>query len=487
MSIVQTPDSPRMHLRGVPVRSYKWRFLYICLLFLLSFGLNVLIEMTAPPADTPLTFLPLSPFMLCWLLAFLPYAGASILILATRPPHGRRHLIELGFIIIGACILRAMLLLLPPDLSHDSWRYLWDARVTLHGYSPYVYAPTNPQLVPLQNILFANSRFRNVPTAYPPGAQAIYLLSYLIAPDNLFFLKGIFVVFDLVTCGALAFFLARRGLDPSRVIIYAWCPLPIVEFAIQGHLDASTIMFSVLALVCALSSRPGMRILTGFLIALATLTKIYPIILLLIVLRRRDWALLVTCCVTIVLAYVPYLILGHGQVLGFFASYASEYSPNGGLVEQIVSWASAILKMNAKLALILKYCLDLLLVGSASLLVLWLRYRRRISMEAGALILIGVVFGASSHIFPWYTPALLPWVVMLAGTPWTRAKGLSGKGLAVAVAWYFTCITIISYFFSGARDWRLYYPFAYDVTLLGLALAAFAGWRWFCHFQKSLN
>jgi len=116
--------------------------------------------------------------------------------------------------LLGAFLLRGMLLPLPPGLSHDSWRYLWDARVTLHGISPYVYAPGDKALAPLRDsILYANSRFRNVPTIYPPGAQAVYLLSYLLAPANLFFLKGIFLVFDMVTCVALVVLLRRKGLE----------------------------------------------------------------------------------------------------------------------------------------------------------------------------------------------------------------------------------------------------------------------------------
>ncbi len=235
---------------------------------------------------------------------------------------------------MGALVLRAMLLPILPDLSRDSWRYLWDARVTLHGYSPYVYAPGDPLFANLRDFIYDNSRFRSVPTIYPPGAQAIYLLSYLIAPSNLFVLKGIFVGFDLVTSGVLAFLLKSRGLDPGRCIIYAWCPLPIIEFAIQGHLDAMTLTFTILAVLSALSNRRGARVLTGFLIAVATLTKIYPILLLVAVVRRRDWALLATCFSTIVIAYVPYLILGHGQVFGFFATYAGEHTPNAGVVQQ---------------------------------------------------------------------------------------------------------------------------------------------------------
>lgn len=44
----------------------------------------------------------------------------------------------------------------------------------------------------------------------------------------------IFVGFDMVSCGALVLLLMRRGLDPRRVVIYAWRLLPVVEFAIQA-------------------------------------------------------------------------------------------------------------------------------------------------------------------------------------------------------------------------------------------------------------
>src|ERR1019366_1082427 len=218
-----------------------------------------------------------------------------------KPQTGRLRWVELGMLLVGALALRAIVLPVPPNLSHDSWRYLWDARVTLHGFSPYVTGPANSLYLPLRDFLYNDIRFRDVPTIYPPGAQGIFLLSYLMAPSNLVVLKGIFIGFEMVTCGALAFLLWRKGLDMSRCIIYAWCPLPIIEFAIQGHLDATTVTFTVLAMVCAGSQWRGSRVVTGFLIALAALTKVYPILFLLVVVRRRDWALLVTCFATIII------------------------------------------------------------------------------------------------------------------------------------------------------------------------------------------
>jgi hypothetical protein len=466
MSLVQVPRPSQEPISSKPFKRPYERFLILCLLLLLIVTANIILAVTAPPPDTSVTL-----FVTLWIISFLPYILSCIFVLKTKPGAGHWQWMELGIILMGALILRAMLLPIPPDLSHDSWRYLWDARVTLHGYSPYVYAPGDPLFAHLRDFIYDNSRFRSVPTLYPPGAQAIYLLSYLLAPSNLFFLKSMFMVFDLGTCAALAFFLLKyRGLDPCRAILYAWCPLPIVEFAIQGHVDAATITFMLLAVFCSLSNRRSARILTGFLIGMAALTKIYPILLLVVLVRRRDWALIATCFATILISYIPYLILGHGQVLGFFSTYANEHTPNEGIVKLVIAWLSPRIGLSATLTLVVEYLIDLLLACSVFLGILVLRLQDRISMEAAILVLIGTIFVVSSHIFPWYTTTLLPWVAVMAGPVWTRAGGLNGKGLAVAMAWYFACASIISYFF--VRDWTLYYLFVYDVVLLGLGIAA---------------
>lgn len=483
MSVLQAPRKPAAADVTSPSTWPGWRSLVLCVSLLLSIGIYLVLIDVAPQADSRST----TPFLLVWLLCFLPYGMACALVLATKPPVGRWRWIELGMIFLGALILRIMLLPLLPDLSRDAWRYLWDARVTLHGYSPYVYAPGDKVLVPLRDaLIYGNSRFRNVPTIYPPGAELVYVLSYLLAPSNLYVLKGIFVAFDMVTCGALALLLVRRGLDPRRVILYAWCPLPIVEFALQGHVDALTLTFTVLAVLAATSSRRGARVLTGILIGLGTLTKFYPILLLVVLLRRQrqDWVLVCACGGTILLGYLPFLILGHGQVLGFFFTYTSEQGLNAGVMQLIVHWIGVQQGLPLATMLLLERVVDVVLLGAVSLLVLVLRQRGRVSVEVATLVLIGVFLSISSHVFPWYTTALLPWVTMLVGPLWTRG-GLSGKGVAIAMAWYVPCASLLGYFFTYTLDWRTYYALVYGVFMAGLVLAAITGMmQYLSHVKK---
>ncbi|MBV9258643.1 MAG: DUF2029 domain-containing protein, partial [Ktedonobacteraceae bacterium] len=370
MSVTQTLYADETRVLPVSGGHSRLRLALLCILLFVSIAFNVYLLRTAPPADTPT-----GAFVTAWLISFLPYLAACILVLVMKPQTGRLRWVELALLLGGALILRAILLPVPPNLSRDSWRYLWDARVTLHGFSPYVHGPANPLYISLRDFIYDNSRFRNVPTIYPPGAQAIYLVSYLLAPSNLFVLKGIFVGFDLVTCGALAFLLRRKGLDMSRCIIYAWCPLPIIEFALQGHVDVTTVTFTVLAIVCAGAHWRGSRVMTGFLIAMAVLTKLYPILFLLVVVRRRDWALLTTCFATIIIAYIPYWILGHGQVFGFFATYASQQY---GFTQLTIIRICGLFSLSKAIATIVIYIFDLAVVGGMSLAILHLRRQGRI-------------------------------------------------------------------------------------------------------------
>jgi Glycosyltransferase family 87 len=497
MSKLQVPEDTRIADKPQAAKRFWGRLLMLCSLLSLSVIIYVLLIHVAPQNDDRI-----APFLHVWMISFLPYFAACAFVLATKPLAGKWRWIELGIIVLGALILRIMLLPLPPGLSHDSWRYLWDARVTLHGFSPYVYAPSDKALASLQNtILYTNSRFRNVPTIYPPGAQAVYLLSYILVPTNLYFLKGLFVIFDMLTCILLIVLLGRNGLDQRRVILYAWCPLPLIEFAIQGHVDVITLTFTILAILAASYHSVRGFILTGFLIGLATLTKLYPILLLVVILPYGDdrdaslmqrltyhyVPLLASCFATIIIGYMPYLLLGHGQALGFFAAYASEQGQNAGVTQQVVHWLGDRFRLSFTKTIELEHLVDVFLLGTASVIVFVLRWRNRISIEAGTLILFGVVLCISSHVFPWYTTILLLWVPVLLVPFWSNT-GLVGQGLAIIAVWYFTTTVLLSYFFNPAQgvpdDWTMYYRFVYWPVMIALGIATLIGVMNVIRFQK---
>ena len=80
----------------------------------------------------------------------------------------RRRPWGLAGVLALAALLRLLLLPLPPELSRDVWRYLWEGRVAAAGGNPYVTAPDAPSLVGLRDEGWARVHHRDVPTVYPP-------------------------------------------------------------------------------------------------------------------------------------------------------------------------------------------------------------------------------------------------------------------------------------------------------------------------------
>jgi len=132
----------------------------------------------------------------------------------------------------------------------------------------------------------------------------------------------------------------------------------------------------------------------------------------------------------------------------------------------------------------LEHIVDLVVISVASLVVLVQRLRERISMEAAALLLFGAVLSISSHIFPWYTTTLLLWVpLLLVG----RKTSFVYTNLAILAVWYFTCTSILGYFFNTARDWTVYYWLVYDPVMIALGVAAIIGIIYLFAFQKGTH
>lgn len=266
-------------------------------------------------------------------------------------------------------------------------------------------------------------------------------------------------------------------------------------------MDVITLTFTILAILAASYHNVRGYVLTGFLVGLATLTKIYPILLLVVILpdgndkdapimqrvKYNYIPLLGSCFATIIIGYIPYLILGHGQAFGYFAAYASEQGQNAGVTQQIVHWIGERLRLSLTKTITIEHLVDVFIISAASVIIFALRWRNRISIEAGTLILFGAILSISSHVFPWYTTILLLWVPVLLVPFWSRT-GLVGQGLAVIAVWYFTTVVLLSYFFNPVQgvpnDWTAYYRLVYWPVVVALCVAALISVTNGMKFQK---
>jgi hypothetical protein len=310
-------------------------------------------------------------------------------------------------ILAVAAALRVMLIFQMP-ISTDIYRYVWDGRVQAAGINPYRYAPADPHLSVLRDarIYPEINRAEVATTIYPPMAQVIFFGATRLAED-VSVMKTVMVGFECIGITALLALLARRGLPQTRILLYAWHPLPLFEFAGSGHIDAAAIGLMLLACLMADRRRP---FLAGALLAGATLVKFFPAVLAPALYRRWDWRLPAAAVVTCVLLYLPYIGVGR-QVLGFLPGYLEEegLTAEGGffaltILQGIVSLPRAAPLVYVAIAVII-------LMSMAFYAIFRLR-PEQIAIGVAAILITTFTAFLSPH-FPWYFTWIVPFLCFM--------------------------------------------------------------------------
>ena len=412
------------------------------------------------------------------LLLAIPYAVGCWWVIVGPPPQTRRIRHAEWAIVIGAALaFFAVVFPLWPSLSGDPYRYVWDARVLAHGYNPLALAPDSPLLAQLRDtVIYPKLHWVQVPTIYPPGAQGLYLLAYLVAPDNVWAVKAEMALCVALTAALLVHYLRTRGQDPLRVIVWLWCPLVVIELGMDGHVDAAAIAVWLAALLLAERKRqPRARIAVGVLLGVAMLIKLYPALFLLALGRRDDRWLYVAFLTTVSLGYLPFL---HGGLpaLGFLGTYAGDTQSYGALLFWLRNaYASLDVPSVAVQGTVL--LVAALVAGG----VVWARHRGRL-MERGALYTLLVLWlTLTPHLLPWYVTALVPFCALYLRPPW-QSRG----GALTAALWLGVCImpAFNIAFDTAYRNLEWLYAAIYIAIAVSAAFGLLVFWWYWRHHRR---
>lgn len=394
------------------------------------------------------------------LLAVAAAAWAAACLLAERAESvdrsAARRLAPVAVLLVAAA-LRLPLLALPPTLSDDVLRYLWDGRVAASGANPYALAPDSGELVPLRDDeslddLWQRLPHRHVPTVYPPLA----LIGFSIAaalPRPVLAWKVLLTVLELAGCAALVALARRRGLPATRAAWYAWSPLAALEVAGMGHVDGLGVA-AAMAAVLALSpkSAPGAgvgdrrhAVAAAALAAAGALAKLAPLAALPLWARAsRRPALFLAVAGGLVVAGLLPVAASVGGVPPGLVVYGVSWEFAGPLYEPLWRLLDAGGADRAAAALLdrLKEATDwhdgpnrlypflypqllaklLLAAGAAAVVLRSLRHRDPV---AGGRLLFGGLLVCSATVYPWYLLWVLPWAAMTRHAPWLLAAALA--------------------------------------------------------------
>ncbi len=358
--------------------------------------------------------------------------------------------ILLAVVALFGAVFRTQLVTEPPYLSTDLFRYIWDGRVQDAGINPYRYIPEQAELAHLRDreVYDLINRRDFAHTIYPPAAQAIFFAIYRIWPSSLTGFKTAMSLFDGLAALAIALALRRAGLEPARVIIFAWNPLVIWESAHSGHIEAAAMAFLALALMTWVYEK---YTLTGVALALAVLVKLYPLLLLPVFLtmkpkrvldetagepsqsralirhRFRELAgrlslrMLAAFVLTIIVAYLPYIGVGAG-VLGYLPGYLKEE----GFVETGSRYfLLGVVRLIAPLPASVYSIAAAFVLAGAGLWSLLKVKRTGVDVARTACAMIGLFLILSTPRFSWYMAWIIPFLCFAPRASWAYLTGAS--------------------------------------------------------------
>ncbi|MDA0990392.1 MAG: hypothetical protein O3A51_06535 [Verrucomicrobia bacterium] len=357
-----------------------------------------------------------------WLVGLLivsgmAYAG-SVYGVLRGDAGGARSLIWILAVGIG---LRLVTSLSPAAFEDDFYRYLWDGGVTAHGLNPYRYAPEtvsgfsdeDPQpgetLARLRDDAgetFDRINHPHLKTIYPPLTQAAFALGFQLAPWRLAGWRMVLALADIAVVILILMNLRLLQRPSAWVMLYWWNPLAIKEIYNSGHMDVLTLVFLMAAVWAHLRTKPLSAI---GLLALATATKFWPVMLLPlfcrpILLRPSRWlpALLLFGAV-LAASLAPIVMAGVGDDSGF-GRYMTRWEMNDGLY-MVFLWIVRALMPNGVSADASHLITRLLTVG---LLAVGIGFSIRRAPSSGrefcerCLLTLAAVFLLSPTQFPWY-------------------------------------------------------------------------------------
>jgi alpha-1,6-mannosyltransferase len=367
------------------------------------------------------------------------YVAAVTLLLRGAP-------VSLGWVLGVAVILRLTILFLPPFLSDDIYRYVWDGRVQGAGVNPYLYIPNDPALAGLRDpSIWPNiNRGDYAPTIYPPIAQALFFLITRVT-GSVVGMKIAWVLFEGVTAWGVVRLLDGMGLPRGRLLIYAWSPLAVWEIAGSGHLDAAMSAFVALAVLARMQNRHGFA---GAALGLAVMVKFFPLVTLPALWRRGDWRLPAACAAIVAAGYLVYIGAGV-KVLGFLSGYSREE----GLRDGNGFWLAHLIHRAMGVDVPpLVYVLGVAVVlGALALVIMQSKAADKAISGAFALAAVGMIALSPNHpwYFVWLTPLLcfemsLPvlWVIVVSpilfwpnpySVPWNSDVLYGGAAVLVLV------------------------------------------------------
>lgn len=358
-------------------------------------------------------------FGVMWLMFLIQWADQKI---------STKKLIGYGM------MLRVIYLMFFPELSDDFWRFLWDGLVLNSGMSPYETLPI--VLAESTHFAFADLLFQlNSPayySIYPPVLQSLFGLSAGASGGSsigfVVVLRVLVLMAELGSMILISKLLNAWKLNARNLMLYAFNPLVIVEFAGNLHGEVFMVFFLLLSLWFLTEKR---QLFSATAFGFAVGTKLLPLMFLPFFVKRFGWLKSTiygaVVALVVVLLYMPFwtpeLLQNTRDTL---ALYFAHFEFNGSvyyLIRGVGYWSTGY-NIIADTAVWLP---RIVLVSIVAMAVLN-REKSESSLPKMIMFAWFFYYALATTVNPWYVAVLaafLPFVKYRFGLVWLMLVPLS--------------------------------------------------------------
>ena len=313
---------------------------------------------------------------------------------------GRFEVISARYIFVPALLFRFAVLWCEPSLSEDFYRYRWDGKVQVAHHGPYDFPPRAPELQSLRDEYYDRINHKEFRTPYSAFAETLFHLFALVSTNVIAF-KFFLVIFDVFLLEIIRRLLQKEKKSAAWLLVYAWHPLPIIEFAGSGHMDIVGICLLFLSYLLLYHRQTA---LSGVMFAAAVLTKYLPGLLLPWLMKQGKWKFAIAGgmagLLLLLIYYSPDWIMFSGVL-----SYYKKWRFNDSLFGFLYVWLGG-----AEPARIAGMVFTVLVAGFC--------LAAKFSFYRSAFIVFGAVILFSPVVHPWYLCWVLPFLVFHPNKPW---------------------------------------------------------------------
>lgn len=315
-------------------------------------------------------------------------------------------------------IPRVVLAFSIPVLSDDYFRFLWDGTVLREGISPFFSLPSDltgklavldPDNIGFHKVLLEGMNSRNYYSVYPPVNQWMFYLASLFSSvyPGLVTLKLLILAGEIGVYYVLKKLLNRFRVSPSRLSLYWLNPLVIIELCGNGHFEGVMLFFFLMSAYYFAKMKDQEATLY---FAFSVLSKLFslmflPLLLFKMRLKRVVKAGLLLGLV-VLFCFLPFF--KGANFVNFLTSidlYFQSFEFNSGLfyLVRYIGFETVgydVIQTAGPILGIISFTLILLV----SFLY---RFRNRLSMFTGFLLINSIYLLFSPIVHPWYIVMLL--------------------------------------------------------------------------------